>query len=197
MWAFRSGLGAVHWYPQGLVLLYLRGEFTEGALARVKELFCRAFWWMKIEETPKYLDVPIRETERKWIFEIGKPMPRFKIKQFERSHGMVIFTDGSHTTGLHVLETVPFWIDRQEQVNDKLSANIDGLSATVGQMGVEIREHLKLIRLWQKQSVSTQKQAAASEKVLNKLSRVIEPLIAKKQREMRAAERAQKHLADF
>ena len=204
MWAFKSDWGAVHWYPHGLVLLYLRGEFTQGALAKVKELFCKAFWWMKPEELKKYLDVPIRETERKWIFDVGRPMPRFKIRQFERSHGLTIYTDGSHPLSLHATETVPFWIDEQKQVNEKLSVNIDGLSSTVGQMGLEIREHLKLIGLWQKQSVATRKETdeqrkiiRTTEKMLSKITRAIEPLISKRVREVRAAERSQRRLSDF
>jgi len=54
-------------------------------------------------------------------------------------------------------------------VNEKLSMNIDGLASTVGVMRTEIREHLKLIRTWKKQSDAYRKQSKASERVLNKL----------------------------
>jgi len=197
MWIFRGGFGHVHWYKNGLVLLYLKGEFSQAALAKVKELFCKAFFFMSMQEVSKYLDVPIREVSRKWIFDVGAPMPRFKINHFERSHGLVALTDNSHPTCIHFLESVPFWIDEQKQVNDKLSSNIDGLSDTVGQMGLEIKAHLKLIRAWEKQSDASRKQSVASERVLNKLLAVLEPVIKKKERELEASERSQSHLDGF
>lgn len=98
MWKFDGGFGHVHWYPKGLVLLYLRGEFSVNAvaLAKVKQLFCRAFFWLNGQDLKRFLDVPIREVSRKWIFDVGAIVPRFSIKHFERSHGLTTFTDGSH-----------------------------------------------------------------------------------------------------
>ena len=144
MWVFRDDLGSVHWYKEGLVLLYLKGELK---LAKVKELFCKAFSFMTQDRAffEKYLDVPLREVFRKWIFEMGKPVPKFDIRTFERSHGLRIFTDLSHPTSIHVSEAQPFWLDEQRQANTELSG-------VVQQLGVEIQEHLKLIKMWQEEA---------------------------------------------
>ena len=116
MWAFRDPRGTVHWYQGGLVRLYLKGEVQ---LAKAKELFCRAFSWFTNEQLKKYLDIPLKEVYKKWIFDLGQPVPRFDIRTFERSHGLRIFTDGSHPTcfvpgtfvvtqeGLERIENVP------------------------------------------------------------------------------------------
>jgi len=143
-WVFKDpqGRGSIHWYGGGLVRLYLKGELQ---LAKAKELFCRAFSWFTPQELRKFLDVPLVEKYRKWIFELGTPTPRFDIRTFERSHGIRIFTDKSHPTAVHVGESAPFWLDEQHQVNQELGV-------VVQQLGVEIQEHLKLIKLWQKEA---------------------------------------------
>jgi len=143
MWTFKGDpRGSVHWYKEGLVRLYLKGELQ---LASAKELFCHAFRWFTPKELVQYLDAPLKETFRKWIFEIGSPMPKIDIRSFERSHGLHIFTDLSHRTSLHVGEATPFWIDEQRQATSELSG-------VVQQFGVEIKEHLKLITLWQEEA---------------------------------------------
>lgn len=135
MWVFRDDRGTVHWYKGGLVRLYLRGAVQ---LARAKELFCRAFSWFTAEQWKKFLDVPLREESKHWVFEVGGQMPRFDIRQFERSHGIRIFADKSHPTAIEIEETQPFWIARFERVTDKLA--------------VEIEQHLNLIKAWQKEA---------------------------------------------
>jgi len=143
MWSFKGDArGSVHWYPEGLVRLYLRGELQ---LSKAKELFCHAFRWFEPKELSKYLDVPLKETFRKWVFEIGSPMPKMDIRVFERSHGLHIFTDLSHRTSLHVGEATPFWIGEQRQATAELGD-------VVQQLGVEIQEHLKLITMWQEEA---------------------------------------------
>ena len=126
---FRGDYGTVHWYKSGKVLLYLRGQVQ---LARVKELFSKAFSFLPDEMLTSYLDLPLRCVSRKMIFEMGKKVPRFDIRFYEKSHGMRIFADGSHPTSIHVVETNPFWLGELENVTDKL-AN-------------EIKEHLALIQ---------------------------------------------------
>lgn len=155
MWVFRDDLGSVHWYKEGLVLLYLKGELK---LAKVKELFCKAFSFMPQDRAffEKYLDVPLREVFRKWIFEMGKPVPKFDIRTFERSHGLRIFTDLSHPTSIHISEAQPFWLDEQRQANSELSG-------VVQQFGVEIKEHLKLITLWQEEAKAYRKDVRSIE----------------------------------
>jgi len=143
MWTFKGDpRGSVHWYKEGLVRLYLKGELQ---LASAKELFCHAFRWFTPAELVQYLDVPLKETFRKWIFEIGSPMPKIDIRSFERSHGLHIFTDLSHATSLHVGESLPFWIGEQRQATSELGG-------VVQQLGIEIQEHLKLIKMWQEEA---------------------------------------------
>jgi len=143
MWTFKGDpRGTVHWYKEGLVRLYLKGELQ---LASAKELFCHAFRWFEPKELSMYLDVPLKETFRKWIFEIGSPMPKIDIRAFERSHGLHIFTDLSHRTSLHVGEAQPFWLAEQHHVNEELSGVIQNL-------GVQIESHLELIKLWQEEA---------------------------------------------
>ncbi len=141
MWVFRDDLGSVHWYKKGLVRLYLKGELQ---LAKVKELFCKAFSFMPQDRAffEKYLDVPLKEVYRKWVFDMGKPVPKFDIRTFERSHGLRIFTDLSHPTSVHVGEAQPFWLAEQHHVNEELSGVIQNL-------GIQITSHLELIKLWQ------------------------------------------------
>lgn len=142
MMVFRDDRGSVHWYQRNLVRLYLRGEVK---LARAKELFCRAFSWFSSEELGKYLDAPLREESKHWVFELGAPVPRFDIRTFEKNFGIRIFSDGSHPTSLEVEETEPFWIDR---VNESIS-NFGKLHE---QFGENLREHLRLIKLWQREA---------------------------------------------
>lgn len=143
MWIFKKDArGSVHWYKEGLVRLYLRGELQ---LAKAKELFCRAFSWFSPEMLRKFLDAPLKETYKKWTFDVGSPVPRFDIRQFERSHGLRIFTDGSDPRSIHVGESMPFWIDEQREATRELGCVVQGFS-------VEIREHMKLIKLWQQEA---------------------------------------------
>lgn len=121
MLVFRDDRGTVHWYKGGLVRLYLKGPVM---LARAKELFCRAFSWFSVEEWRKYLDVPLREEKKHWVFDLGAPVPRFDIRQFERSHGIRIFADASHPTAVEVEETTPFWIDKLEQIQVQFAENL-------------------------------------------------------------------------
>jgi len=133
---FRGSHGAVHWYLGGLVILYLRGSVM---LAKVKELFCKAFSFLPDEMLLRYLDAPLGEEARHWVFDLGAPVPRgVDNRNFERSHGIRIRTDGSHPQALEVDETRPFWLDPLEKVTEKLSFEID--------------EHLKLIRTWTKEA---------------------------------------------
>lgn len=135
MFVFRDDSGSVHWYKGGLVRLYLRGAVQ---LARAKELFCRAFSWFDPDEWNRYLDVPLREESRHWVFDLKKPVPRFDVRRFTRSHGIRIFADKSHSTAVEVEETQPFWIGE--------------LREAVELLGLEVKEHLKLIREWQKEA---------------------------------------------
>jgi len=122
MWVFKGKLGSIHWYKGGLVRLYMKGSVM---LAQVKELFCRAFWWFSIEDWNKYLDVPLLEVERHWVFDIGAPVTPFVINNFKHSHGLQIFVDKSHPNAVEVKETVPFWVKRLLRELDSLNKKFE------------------------------------------------------------------------
>lgn len=134
-WVYRGAHGSVHWYKSGKVILYLRGNLM---LARVKELFCKAFSFLPKDMLLQYLDAPIREESRHMIFNVDGPMPRFDIRYYEKTHGLRVFTDGSHPQALEVVETTPFWIQDFGEV--------------VQQFGGEIKAHMELIKEWQKEA---------------------------------------------
>ncbi len=163
MWVYKdkNGRGSVHWYKGGLVRLYLNGEMQ---LARAKELFTRAFRWMTEEELEKYLTGRLKETYKKWTFEMGTPIPRFDIRTFERSHGIRIFADESDPQAIHVGESTPFWIGEQRQATAELNE-------TVRQLGVEIQEHMKLIKLWQQEAKQQRKKPKKQKKQKKKPKR--------------------------
>lgn len=132
---YRGSHGTVHWYPSGKVILYLRGSLM---LARVKELFSKAFSFLPGDMLLRYLDAPIREESRHMVFDVGGPMPRFEIRHYEKSHGLVIFTDGSHPQSLEVAETNPFWLQEFTEV--------------VSSFGRQIDSHMQLISEWKKEA---------------------------------------------
>lgn len=142
MWIFHHDFGSVHWYQGGLVQLYLRGAVQ---LGRAKELFCKAFCFLPQDQLLKYVDGRLREESRKWIFDLGAPVPRFDIKTFEASHGLRLFSDGSHPTAVHVLETSPYWIGRIEE-------SMNNFGKLHEQFGENLKAHLRLIQLWEKEA---------------------------------------------
>ena len=188
VWSFRDpfGQGSVHWYEaskkSGLVRLYLKGELQ---FAKAKELFCRAFRWFDANDLRKYLDVPLVEKYRKWTFEMGQPVPRFDIRQFERSHGLTIFSDGSDPTSIHVGESIPFWLDEQREATKELGV-------VVREFGFDIKEHLKLITGAQ-QFVKEVYEEAKEWRAERSLARL--KLIKRKQKYVEAP--SQKSILDF
>jgi len=147
MWVYHDDSGTVHWYRGGLVRLYLKGPVM---LARAKELFCSAFSFLPWDQIRKYVDVPLREESKHWVFELGAPVPRFDIRQFERSHGMRIFADKSHPTGVEVEETSPFWIS-------EIQNSLMEFGRLHEQFAKSLEEHVKLIKEWQKEAQERRK----------------------------------------
>lgn len=149
-----SHLGSVHWYQDGRVIMYLKGEVS---LANAKKLFYHAFWFLSERQKYELTIGRLVEKEKHWVFETGQPMPRFEIRQFERSHGIRIFVDGSHPTALEVRETVPFWIDE--------------LKESTAALAVQIREHLALIQDYRKEASASIKLAESVTELVNVLKK--------------------------
>ena len=146
---FHGDHGTVHWYKSGKVLLYIRGQVR---LARVKELFSEAFRFLPKEMLVRYLDMRIRTESRHMVFEVGEKLPRFDIRFYEKSHGIRIYVDGSDPTAVEVTETEPFWIGELRKATGEFG------DVTM-EFGAEIKEHLKLIRDWQKESKARRSQS--------------------------------------
>jgi hypothetical protein len=147
MLKFPNRRGTVHWYKGGRVLIYLKKRLS---LAQAKELFSRAFNWLDGKTLSRYLDVPLREESRHWVFEVGETLPRFDVPKFKASHGIRVYSDKSHPKAVEVEETIPFWIDEFRDV-------AESFGETVNHFGIEIEEHMKLIRQWQKEAISRRK----------------------------------------
>lgn len=149
-----TDFGSIHWFQSGKVIMYLRGEV---AFARAKEFFCKAFWFLTDKELSGFVDAPLIEKEKHWVFEVGSLLPRFEIRQFERSHGLRFFVDGSHPTSVEARETEPWWIGE--------------LRETTAQLAVQISEHLKLVSAWQKESAESRKLTRAVLKLVKALDK--------------------------
>jgi hypothetical protein len=77
-------------------------------------------------------------------YDTGQFLPKTKIKDFEKSHGVIIkLGDGSHPTSVEIEQTEPFWFFKIEQIVDKL--------------GVQIESHLALVKLWREESVENRR----------------------------------------
>jgi len=80
----------------------------------------------------------LQEGERHHFFDLGVRLPIFTIRDFEPSHGLVIKADGSHPQGIEIEERSPFWLSSLENVQVQFAENI--------------REHRKLLLLWEEEA---------------------------------------------
>lgn len=118
MWLYRDPKGSVQWFPNGRVMLYLRGP---SMLSSVKLLFTWAFYFL---DWSPFLTGKLREDRKHWVFEMASILPRFDIRKFERSHGLRIFSDGSHPTAVEIEESNPYWLDKLEKVQAQFAENL-------------------------------------------------------------------------
>jgi len=132
---FKSSEGSVQWYPGGSVVICLRGSSN---LGRAKGLFCLAFSWLSDSEKLSLCEGSFREVGRHWVFDQEKPMPRFSINQFQKSHGLRIYSDGSHPTAIEAEETVPLYLQNIITAQNLLAQNL--------------RSHLELIENWKREA---------------------------------------------
>jgi hypothetical protein len=126
MLVFRHGLGSVEWFQNGTVWLVLRGS---SSLGNAKTLVCRAFCWLSDSDLSRLCEGSLREFSRQWVFETGSKLPRFEISQFQKSHGLRIFTDRSHPTSVEIEELEPLYlqmiIDQQNKFGENLRSHLD------------------------------------------------------------------------
>jgi hypothetical protein len=124
--------GTVEWFVNGHVLLRLIGAIPDQQImAKIMELFCRAFVWFSDDDLNRYLQCPVRETVKHWTFDVGAKLPKFEIKTFEKSHGLRIYSDGSHPTAVEVAEKRPVWandlFDKFDILDGRLIKMLDGM----------------------------------------------------------------------
>lgn len=150
MLVFRSGLGSVEWFQSGTVLVLLR---VASHLGYAKSLVSQAFSWLDDAELLRLCEGSFREIRRHWVFEQGKPMIRFEVRQFQKSHGLRIFSDGSHPSAVEVEELPPIYLQMMIDQQDKLAENL--------------KSHRELIEAYK---IEAEKRAAACPECVRSLS---------------------------
>lgn len=146
MLVFKYLYGTVHWHRASLggnVIVHIRGQAT---LAMAQETFSRAFETvLPWDEVRRLVEAPVREVGRHLVFDLGQPLPRFEIRHFEKSHGLRIYSDGSHPTAIEVAETEPFWISRLDDMAGSFKATSESFQASM-------QEHVDVIRQFRDES---------------------------------------------
>lgn len=121
MLSFSCRLGGVHWFPSGKVQVFPKGPSTKG---HAKTLFCRAFRFLGDDRLSELCKMGFSEECRHYVFPVGKSLPRFDIRNLEKSHGLRILSDGSHPDAVEVIETKPLWQEDYDRQNKRLYENI-------------------------------------------------------------------------
>jgi hypothetical protein len=135
---FKDEDGSILWHNTNRVELFLKRESNS---AIVKRLFCKAFdsfipdW--------KEIDSILNEGEftgRHHTFKIGDILPSFSIPYFARSHGLTIYSDGSHPDAIEVNETKPFWLNEMRQIGEDFKQNMASHMSLLNEMAKMQRE---------------------------------------------------------
>ena len=139
------------WHRNGTVVFRFKGFRPEGHLLNA---FVRSFLDVIIStglsdsEAVNYLQALFKKkyhtTDRHSAFDTGQLLPKIKIRDFKKSHGIVInLGDGSHPSSVEVEQTEPFWFSKIEQIIDKF--------------GLQIDSHLALVNSWREESVENKR----------------------------------------
>jgi len=148
---WRESSVSLGWHRNGTIVFRFRGFKSQGHLLGV---FVRVFLDVfassgKSEhKVIDYLHLLFKEKYRTRelhsTYETGQPLPKTKVADFEKSHGITIkLGDGSHPTSLEVEQREPFWFSEIEKI--------------VNRLGVEIERHLALIKAWHEESVENRR----------------------------------------
>lgn len=148
----RSKCGiSLGWHRNGTVVFRFKGFRPQGHLLTA---FIQSFLDVVIAsglneiEAINYLQALFKEYYRTISFhstiETGQILPKTKINDFKKSHGIIIkLGDGSHPTAVEIEQTEPFWFNKIEEIIDNL--------------GIQIDSHLNLIKLWREESVENKR----------------------------------------
>jgi len=148
---WRESSVSLGWHRNGTIVFRFKGFKPQGHLLGI---FVRAFldvFTSSGKSEHKVIDYlhllfkeKYRTRELHSTYETGQPLPKTKVANFEKSHGITIkLGDGSHPTSLEVEQREPFWFSEIEKIVDRL--------------GVEIERHLALIKAWQEESVENRR----------------------------------------
>lgn len=121
--------GNIKWYySTGTIHLFIKPPRTWN---RVKTFLCRAFYETGVIFSAKLLD-PFIEGFKPYsahvAFPVGKKMPRFKITNFQESHGIVIRCDKSHPYSLEVEFRFPSWAEDMQLLQRQNIQSIEAFS---------------------------------------------------------------------
>lgn len=123
---FKERLGRVVWFETGRVLLFVR---KPGNLGKAKQLFCDGFvntgliWDLKVVNP--VLD-RVRPRSCHYPYETSQRLPRFEIRDFVDSHGILIKVgDRSHPNAVEVIAEVT---EFQEKVSVFFDRMVEGLN---------------------------------------------------------------------
>jgi len=115
------------WFQDGTVQFRFKGSRSETDLLAA---FSQAFWhvlraagnsergladFLKAVFKARYCQGPVHRT-----FDLGEPLPRFSVKYYENSRGLVIKSDGSHPTSLEIEEREPPWCTKLDDASNKI-----------------------------------------------------------------------------
>lgn len=150
LWFYNyDGLGSILWHNTNRIELFIRGKTT---LAKAKQLFNYGFFANHLVKDYQEIDQVFNQgaiETKHHTFNIGHKLPRFQIDYFTGSHGITIYTDGSHPKQVEVAETKPFWLEELHHIQNnfktdmkqhmKLLANLNRIS----EKQIEITEQLQ------------------------------------------------------
>lgn len=138
LWFFHDDiLGSILWHNTNRIELLLKGRLQ---LARVKELFCHAFLdYVTIHEIDQVFGQGVIES-RHHVFPISQQLPKFEIDYFAGSHGLTVYSDGSHKNAIEVSETKPFWLEELHEIGDNFKQDMNRHMALLDTMNQKVAE---------------------------------------------------------
>jgi len=130
LWKDESGIGRMMWFESGRVNLYVTSPVN---LGKVKQLVSNGFGFTGLIFSDKVM-LQVQETIHHYgshhVFDVGSPLPKKTVKDFEKSHGITIkIGDMSHPKSVEVEAHVPDWAERLtfslERIADAFGSSVN------------------------------------------------------------------------
>jgi hypothetical protein len=127
-WTDKTCLGSMMWFETGRVNLHVRSPVHMG---KINRLVCNGFGYTGLifdDETLLKVVETIHHYGSHFVFDVGIPLPKTVINDFEKSHGIIIkLADKSHPKSVEVESHVPDWAEKLtfslERITDIFSAS--------------------------------------------------------------------------